>query len=320
MPSSDRRRRWTKDEILIDETIIEQVTSPTTIDKSNDIFLFNSTIAIEQLNLTNSQITEIKYPFLRQDLAEINQTDELSTVSLNEEISQNNENLTTRNDIFPTTISNENIDINSTESEIVFTNVTDANQLISDERNESVTDAMDNLITSEIISKFYYIKPKSLFLSFVLSKGNETETTLIPMSINQPIEQTSTIFQAEFSTMNVSEEDATVIHLDYTTILSSTTDDNQTSFDSETNIISEYNTTITAEEINNITIISTNITSEDEYSNETISFVTETIEKPVCDLSCQCSKECPYGFEILNDTCECDPPCKVSCKRRNIII
>jgi hypothetical protein len=120
--------------------------------------------------------------------------------------------------------------------------------------------------------------------------------------------------------MNVSEEDATVIHLDYTTILSSTTDDNQTSFDSETNIISEYNTTITAEEINNITIISTNITSEDEYSNETISFVTETIEKPVCDLSCQCSKECPYGFEILNDTCECDPPCKVSCKRRNIII
>jgi len=124
------------------------------MDKSNDIFLFNSTIAIEQLNLTNSQITEIKYPFLRQDLAEINQTDELSTVSLNEEISQNNENLTARNNIFPTTISNENIDINSTESEILFTNVTDANQLIS----ESVTDAMDNLITSEIISKFLLYK------------------------------------------------------------------------------------------------------------------------------------------------------------------
>jgi len=239
-------------------------------------------------------------------------------VSLNKEISQNNENLTTRNNIFPTTISNENIDINSTESEIVFTNVTDANQLISDERNESVTDAMDNLITSQIISKFYSIKSESLFLFFVLSKGNETETTSIPMSINQ---ETSTIFQAEFSTMNVSEEDATVIHLDYTTILSSTTtDDNQTSFNSETNIISEYNTTITAEEIDNTTIISTNITSEDEYSNDTISFVTETIEKPLCDLSCQCSKECPYGFEILNDTCECDPPCKVSYKRRTIVI
>jgi hypothetical protein len=132
------------------------------VTSTNDIFLFNSTIAIEQLNITNSQITEINYPFLRQDLADINQTDELSTVSLNEEISQNNENLTTINNIFPTTISNENIDINSTESEIVFTNVTDANQLISDERNESVTDAMDNLITSEIISKFYYIKSESL--------------------------------------------------------------------------------------------------------------------------------------------------------------
>lgn len=156
LSSSDRRRRGTKDEILIDETIIEQVTSP------NDIFLFNSTIAIEQLNITNSQITEINYPFLRQDLADINQTDELSTVSLNEEISQNNENLTTINNIFPTTISNENIDINSTESEILFTNVTDINQLISDEKNESVTDAMDNLITSEIISKFYYIKSESL--------------------------------------------------------------------------------------------------------------------------------------------------------------
>ena len=105
--------------------------------------------------------------------------------------------------------------------------------------------------------------------------------------------------QTEFSTYQIST-------------MNGTTDENQTSIDSET----KYTPTITDEEINNTTMVM----GEDEYSNETISLVTKTIEKPVCDLSCQCSTKCPYGFEILNDICECDPPCKVSYKRRNTSI
>ncbi|CAF0866786.1 unnamed protein product [Didymodactylos carnosus] len=29
-----------------------------------------------------------------------------------------------------------------------------------------------------------------------------------------------------------------------------------------------------------------------------------------CDLTCQCTKKCPYGFDLMNDTCECSPPCE----------
>ena len=191
LPPSERRKRWEKDEILIDETIIEQVTSTTTndnettvlIDMSNDIFLFNSTITTEQLNITNSQInstvTEISYPLLRQDMAEINQTDELSTVSIDEGISQNNE--TGIDNIFPTTISDEILDINSTESRISLTNITDINQVISNETNESVTDAVDNLTSSEVISKFYYIESSSFCLLFLLSKIMKLQFLLIKL-------------------------------------------------------------------------------------------------------------------------------------------
>jgi len=55
---------------------------------------------------------------------------------------------------------------------------------------------------------------------------------------------------------------------------------------------------------------------EEEYSNETISFESTTTAKPVCDRSCQCLKKCPYGFEIVKDVCQCDPPCKVSPKKK----
>ncbi len=47
-------------------------------------------------------------------------------------------------------------------------------------------------------------------------------------------------------------------------------------------------------------------------SNETSIITSKSISIPICDHSCQCLKECPYGFEIFNDTCLCNPPCKVS--------
>jgi len=149
--SSERRRRWSKDD---DNDEVE-------IPIDNDISSFNSTMI--------STIVEVEYPLLRQDLVEINQTDELTTISINEEITENNNTnieQSTEN-IFPSTILNEIIDINTTESEILPANVTDINQVISNEKNESI---IDNLKPIEIISKFYSIKFKSFFLFFALSK------------------------------------------------------------------------------------------------------------------------------------------------------
>jgi len=130
--SNERRRRWSKAEdndeveIPIDHnTNIEQLTSIFTIDN-------HSTTLFDDISSFNSTIKEEAHPLLRQDEVEIDPTDEL------------------------TTISNDN---NSTESEILLTNVTEINQ-----KQEST---IDNLTTIETISKFYYIKSKSFFLSFI---------------------------------------------------------------------------------------------------------------------------------------------------------
>ncbi len=47
-------------------------------------------------------------------------------------------------------------------------------------------------------------------------------------------------------------------------------------------------------------------------SNESSIITSKSISIPICDHTCQCLKECLYGFEILNETCLCNPPCKVS--------
>ena len=58
------------------------------------------------------------------------------------------------------------------------------------------------------------------------------------------------------------------------------------------------------------------IIDENEYPIERRSSVPTTMVKLSCDLQCQCTQKCPYGYEIINDTCECDSPCKVSNKKK----
>ncbi len=399
--SNGRRRRWFKAEdndeveIPIDETNIEQLTSTFTVDNE-------SIVLSDNISSFNSTVAEIKHPLLRKDLVEINQTDELTTVAMNEEISENNNtNIEQAENVFPLTTSNETIAINSTEAEILPTNVTDVNQEISSEKNETIT---DNLANIETISKFHYLQSIFLFFFFCILKDNETETASIPISINQTIEEPSTVSQTELLTTNQYKQDTAIIPLDYTTIPPATADDSQISTDSKTEIVPEYNTTIVVDVINttttlvetqndsaliqegidtttilldttqndsasiqegidNTTIlldttqnnleitieriekittildvkqntiqgiedttmisdviqddISTVVFEEDEYSNETVTFLPTTTGKPICDQSCQCFKKCPYGFEINNDTCQCNPPCKVSSNRKD---
>ena len=56
------------------------------------------------------------------------------------------------------------------------------------------------------------------------------------------------------------------------------------------------------------------IINQDLFSNETEIPIrsSKSTDIPICDHSCQCAKECPYGFEVTNDTCLCNPPCKVN--------
>lgn len=140
------------------------------------------------------------------------------------------------------------------------------------------------------------------------------------------------------------DSDTSIVPSSDTTIVSGEINDNQTSIDSGTTIVSEYKTTM-MDEIKNTTIIfsvtqtetivttidvsqelvgdittnsegifydTSTIINEDEYSNETSNSLPQPTPKPICDFSCECSKKCPYGYEVINDQCECDPPCKVS--------
>lgn len=140
--------------------------------------------------------------------------------------------------------------------------------------------------------------------------------------------------------------------LDYTVPFAATIDTDQVSTDSPTEILQEnstitYNasdnsTTISNEElidnttmnqngtevtdqvIDESTIVSdvvqndtsTVIDEDGESSNETTTLTPTKPAKPICDQSCQCLRKCHYGFEIVNGTCQCDEPCKVSYKSK----
>ncbi len=122
----------------------------------------------------------------------------------------------------------------------------------------------------------------------------------------------------EYNTTVIDEGGNTTIVSDVTQTDTLST---QAGADNSANILDTVviaDTTMNSEVIQNDT--STVVTDEDEDSNETISLPAKPAAKPICDRSCQCLKECPYGFEIIDNKCKCDPPCKVSHKKNTIFI
>lgn len=310
LPSNERRKRWSTEEILIDETIIEQstpeneeTTNSATTGLSNDIGSYNS---------TSAQITSegTRHPLLRQDIVENNQTEELSTMAANDDAN---------NSTVLTTILYEITTLGATEPPTT----TKINETQSPETSEATTDAPNSATTQERTSK-----------------SSEPETTII-ISINQTKQEAAPVPSVILTTpLPTSELDTAIILMDFTTKFPpiTTTDyENETLNETETTTASYYTTTIlqdnitettiflnttqnittatTDYEIENTTVISyvtsTNIIEENEYSNDTNEFLPVTEAEPICDLTCQCTKECPYGFQFINDTCECDPLCKV---------
>lgn len=175
----------------------------------------------------------------------------------------------------------------------------------------------------------------------------ESNVTSIPEEV---VMTTQTYSETNISTItpaaseNITEvteqvTDVTTVALD---VVQNSTDVIEEQVDNTTAILDvvQNSTNIIEEEIDNITTVSetvqngteittlqvdlTTVVSEitesgttgvvyedNEYSNETINEEPSTTPKPMCDQSCQCSRKCPYGFEIVNETCHCDPLCKV---------
>ena len=289
--SHRRRRRWLKD---------DEVEIP--LDETNTLPIDDISTVLSDVIPSDNATLDIKHTVIAADEEILLSTD-------------TNLEQSTEKQVVLTTL-DSTIDANVTEGERLVTNQSNDNQTIS-----------DDLTTIESTSKFESTNILCQFLLFV--DDNQTEISVMD----------------EASMMNVSMPNTAITLLDYTATFPAAVDANETSTDSPTEIIQEDTTIINNESVNSTTISnetidnipqnSTEVTDQgtadttmvsdiiqndastivdggDEYSNETTPFVSTTTVKPVCDQSCQCLRKCHYGFEIINGTCQCDEPCKVS--------
>ncbi len=277
-----RLRRWNKNgdndevEIPLNETVLS-------VNNSDDITSLNS---IMNSTLSNVEIIESNSSFIENVDNLINSTS-MTTFEI---------------------YSDENITINYS---LLRQNLTELNQtivsIIEDILQDNKTNMNESILSSTVFNEPIDINP------MITNDKNESQTDQID------------IFS---QTTNQIEPTTAIILLNYTHI----TENNQTnSWDllfndkTETVLFNDSLMVTTNDEL----IINSNISQKDAiipsqeiYINDTEIILIETndtsilssksVSIPICDSSCQCLNECPYGFEILNDTCLCDPPCKVS--------
>jgi hypothetical protein len=168
--------------------------------------------------------------------------------------------------------------------------------VIEDILQDNKTDTNETIILSTVFNELIHINSTNM----IDINEFQSSSSSVPIIFNQTTDPTTPI-----------------IPLDYT----NTTVDHQTN-----DWVLLFNDSFTVT-INDELIINSNISQKDAIiipnqdininetnlnSNETSILSSKSISIPICDHSCQCLKECPYGFEILNDTCLCNPPCKVS--------
>ena len=232
----------------------------------------------------------------RQETVLPNRTDERTTASVlagrllyhTTEIDQHDTNVTMNSTEFLTTESNASSEKNVTNPEISLLNLADVPQ-----SNES---------QSSFLSK----EGERLTTATPLFTESETTTVLVDgtTEFDNRTDENGT-HDWNFVSLNESST-ASILQTDATSI-NQTLDEDATS--------------------NNLTVKMTDVS--DTSLNETVKDFNETssfpsswksVSIPVCDQSCQCSMECPYGFEILNDTCQCNPPCLVSDSNETYLI
>lgn len=260
--SFGRRKRWSFDDEV--EIPIEQNNTPT-LDSA-----------------TLSTTVESKQPLLRQDTAEINETEELTTISNNDTFAESTTSIATSQDTAIVLL-----DFTTVQPATFDENQTSTGELTSPNESESTTIEYNTTSIAEEIenSTQTYTESIDIMTTIVDIVQNSTE------SIEQEIDNT---------TYNIATNET----IDFTTTIISDTTQNATEVSEDTTIVSDNSTALSE---------TTELIYEDnEYANETATEQPKIFPKPVCDESCQCTQKCPYGYEMINDTCECDPPCKVS--------
>lgn len=203
----------------------------------------------------------------------------------------------------------------STEKEIVLTTMDSMVDVNVTETAKSLS-TDDEFTTIESISKCESIHILCQSLFFVEENQTDisvTDEASIPNTTLILSDDTST-FPFAIDTNETSTDSPTeVVQEDTTTIntgdVNSTTIDNISQNHTE---VSDTSTMISEDNTDQSIVDTTMVSIVDEYSNETTQFVSTTTAKPICDQSCQCLRKCHYGFEIINGTCQCDEPCKVS--------
>lgn len=325
-----RLRRWNKNddndevEISLNETILSVNTNTDNISTLDSIInstlvnsfqtmesnssiieildqLINSTSMTTLDILYSNENTTIVYPLLQQDLVESNQTviEDNTTIKYS----------LLRQDL--TELNGTTVEDNTT---VVYPSLqqdlTELNQTVIEDNTTIIYPLLRHDLT-ELNQTI--IEDNTTVFSEVTYINESQSSSPVPIIFNQTTDEV--------------ESTSSIIYLDNT----NTTENNQTNDwnllvnDKFTETISDEllinsnisnkNAVITNQEINlndtEIIFIETN-----QNSNDTSILTSKFLSIPICDQSCQCLKECPYGFEILNDTCICNPPCKV---KKNLI-
>ncbi|CAF4168549.1 unnamed protein product [Rotaria sp. Silwood2] len=201
LPLTKRHKRWNKNtdndetEITVNKLFIPLNNSVDISSSNSSIIenvddLMNSTISF-QFNMTTLEVysgenTTMHNSLLRQNLTELNQTDDQTTISIIENVLQDNKT-DTNDTMFSPKMFNELIYIDLIDSQTFASNITDIYHIITNDKNESITNEINNL-------------------------PNEFQTSSFPIMFNQ--------------TINDVEHTIVTTHLDYTTTSYNITNNN----------------------------------------------------------------------------------------------
>ena len=287
-----RRKRWLKDddedEIALDDTEMTPSANTFSIDDT-------STILSDAISSDNITTLEIKHSVIP--------TDEEILISTTTNIEQSS-----------FTTADPMVDGNVTESDRISTNELNVHQTtISNEMNDTIIDDLTEIPVTEQTSTMdtSILNTAITLLDYTAPFAATIDTDQIfTDSLTEILQENTTISDIDNTAGNYTEGIDSM--LDNTT-MSSETSQNGTEVVTDQDV----DQSTTASEVTQYDTSTNVIDDEDEYSNET---TTLAPTKPICDQSCQCLRKCHYGFEIINGTCQCDEPCKVSSKQKQILI
>lgn len=243
-------------------------------------------------NVHDDETTTVNATLVRQETTLSNQTDERTTASVLDgrllyqttEIDQHDANVTMSTAEWITTESNSSDEKNVTNPEISFLNLADVPQSNASQSLFVSTEEEERLLTTT-----------------PLLTSSEPPTEFDNRTDENGSHGWSFVALDDSATNNTSNESSTV------SILQTDAPSIDQTLDEDT---ASNNLTVKMTDVSD-----TSLNEAVKDSNETGSLPSsswKSISIPVCDQSCQCSMECPYGFEILNETCQCNPPCQVS--------